>query len=154
GNPLAGTMVFGLTAYGQSRNWTRNALKSAEFTVYGLETNDEREVVFVHTEKHLAGAMKVRGDAKGPLDITLQPWGTVSGRLVGPNGKAQAGLRLQIAGWMLPNPSRQTDADGRFRIEGLAPQVAYTLEIVRNGKPAGRVFGDLKLKAAEAKNLG
>jgi RNA polymerase sigma factor (sigma-70 family) len=154
GKPLAGTKVLGLTAYGQWGNWTRTALKSADFTVYGLDANEEREVVFFQPEKHLAAALKVRGDAKGPLDVTLQPWATASGRLVGADGKPQASVLLQIAGPALPSSPSQTDAEGRFQIEGLVPQVAYTLEIVRNGKSAGRVFTDLKLKAAEARNLG
>src|SRR5262249_7553552 len=154
GKPLAGTKVLGLTAYGRWGNWTRAALKTADFTIYGLDTDEEREVVFIHAEKQLAVALKVRGDAKGPLDVRLQPWGTVSGRLIGPDGKPQAGVLLQIADRSLPNNGYQTDSEGRFRIEGLVPGAAYTLDVVRNGKSAGRVFADLKLTAGERKNLG
>ena len=49
--------------------------------------------------------------------------------------------------------SRQTRT-GRFRVEGLAPAVKYTLEVVEKGKATARVFAGLTLKAAEVKDLG
>jgi RNA polymerase sigma factor (sigma-70 family) len=154
GKPLTGTEVLGLTAYARSQQWTHVPLKHAEFTVYGLDAREERQLVFIHAAKHLAAALKVRGDDKGPLAVRLEPWGIVTGRLVTEDGKPRPGVLLQISEGSLPNAEYQTDAEGRFRIEGLVPQVAYALEIMRNGKPAGRVFADLKLKAAEARNLG
>jgi hypothetical protein len=154
GKPLAGAQALGLTAYHKSPNWTRAPLKGAECTVYGLGADDERQVVFVHPDRRLAGTLKVRGDAKGPLTVKLEPWGTVTGRLVRPGGMPQPGVLLQVADRMLPNTSFQTDKDGRFRVEGLAPGVKYTLEVVRKGKPTGQVFAGLTIKAAEARDLG
>jgi RNA polymerase sigma factor (sigma-70 family) len=154
GKPLAGAQALGLTAFHKSPNWTRAPLKSAECTVYGFGADDERRVVFVHPGRRLAGALNVRGDAKGPLTVKLEPWGTVTGRLVRPDGTPQPGVLLQVADRMLPNPSFQTDKDGRFRVEGLAPGVKYTLQVVQNGRPASEVFAGLALKAAEARDLG
>jgi hypothetical protein len=153
GRPLAGARALGLTAYHTSPNWTRAPLKSAECTVYGLGAGDERRVVFVHSDKGLAATLNVRGDAKGPLTVKLEPWGTVTGRLVGPDGKPQPGVLLEVADRMLPNPSFQTDKDGRFRVAGLAPGAKYTLQVFRNGQPAGEVFAGLALKAAEVRDL-
>jgi hypothetical protein len=70
------------------------------------------------------------------------------------DGKPQEGVLLQIAHHMLPDTSFQTDQDGRFRVEGLAPGVGYTLEAVRNGKVTGSVFTSLTVTAGETKNLG
>jgi RNA polymerase sigma factor (sigma-70 family) len=154
GKPLAGTKAFGLTAYGSSRNWTRAPLKGPEFTVYGLDTTDEREVVFVHESKHLIGVMRVRGDSKKPIVVKLEPWGTVTGRLVTAEGAARPGVLLQIPDRLLPNPALQTDREGRFHVEGLAPDVKYTLEVVEKGNAVGRVFTALMLKAGEEKDLG
>src|SRR5262249_8231932 len=154
GKPLAGTKVLGLTAYGRWGNWTRAPLKSADFTVYGLDLNEEREVAFFHESKHLVGIVKVRGDAKGPFTVKLEPCGIVTGRLVTEDGKPQPGVLLQVADGVLPNAQFQTDKDGRFRIEGLAPGAAYSLDVVKNGKSAGRVFAGLVLKAGESKDLG
>jgi RNA polymerase sigma factor (sigma-70 family) len=154
GKPLSGAQALGLTAYNRSRNWTRSPLKGEAFTVYGLEPTEEREVVFVHAGKQLAAVARVRGDAKEPLRVKLEPWGTVTGRLVGPDGKPRPGLLLQIEDRFLPGTSLQTDKEGRFRVAGLAPGAQYTLQVVQNGKPAAQVFAGLALKAAEARDLG
>ena len=129
-------------------------MKSAEFTVYGLDMNEERALAFFHESKRLVGNVKVRGDAKGPLTVKLEPWGIVTGRLVTEDGKPQAAVLLQIADGALPNGAHQTDKDGRFRIEGLTSGVAYSLDVVKNGRPNGRVFASLAIKAGESKDLG
>ncbi len=122
-------------------------MKSAEFTAYGLDAADQREVLFFHEGKRLAGRLQVRGDAKGPLSVRLEPWGVVTGRLVTVEGAPRPGALLQIADWIVPNAELQTDKDGRFRVEGLAPGVKYTLEVVEKGKPTARVFAGLTLSS-------
>jgi hypothetical protein len=116
--------------------------------------NEEREVAFFHESKHLAGIVKVSGHAKGPLTVKLEPCGIVRGRLVTEDRKPQPDVLLQVAAGVLPNAQFQTDKDGCFRIEGLAPGAAYTLDVVKNGKSAGRVFTGLAIKAGETKDLG
>ena len=153
GKPLAGAQAFGLTAYGQSRNWTRTPLPT-EFTVYGLDDGQGREVLFYHAEKRLAVVLRVGGDDRGPLTAKLEPCGAVTGRLVTADGKPRAGALLQVSDWLLPGGGLQADKDGRFRIEGLVPGVAYTLDVVQNGQPAGHVFAGLTLKAGETRDLG
>jgi RNA polymerase sigma factor (sigma-70 family) len=154
GKSLSGVQALGLTAYNRWRNWTRAPLKGETFTVYGLAPTEEREVVFVHEEKQLAASARVRGDAKGPLSVKLEPWGTATGRLVGPDGKPRPGLLLRVDDRMLPGTSPQTDKEGRFRVAGLAPGAKYTLHVVQNGQPVAEVFAGLALKAAEVRDLG
>jgi hypothetical protein len=154
GKLLAGARAFGLTAYGESRNWTQKPLPGADFAVYGLGEGQGREVLFQHAEKKLAGLLLVGGEDRGPLTMKLEPWGVVTGRLVTAEGKPQAGVLLRIADRLLPSNGFQTDGDGRFRIEGLAPGTAYTLDVVQKGQPAANVFSHLKLKAGEARDLG
>jgi RNA polymerase sigma factor (sigma-70 family) len=154
GKPLAGTEVLGLTAYAQSPNWTHAPLKHAEFTVYGLDAREERQLVFIHAAKHLAAAVKVRGDAKEPLAVRLEPWGIITGRLLTEDGKPRPGVLLQISEGSLPNAQCQTDAEGRFRIEGFASGAKYSLQAVHNGKPTGQVFNGLTLKPGESRDLG
>jgi RNA polymerase sigma factor (sigma-70 family) len=154
GKPLTGVLALGLTAYARSRNWTRAPLKRTEFTVYGLETDEEREVVFVHAERQLAGVVRVRGAAREPLRVKLEPWATVTGRLVGPDGTPLAGQLLRGEDRFLPGTSFQTDKDGRFHIAGLAPGVSYTMHAIRSGQATAAVFAGLALKSAEVRNLG
>jgi protocatechuate 3,4-dioxygenase beta subunit len=152
--PLTGAEALGLTAYNRSRHWTRAPLKESAFTVYGLGPTDEREVVFVHAARQLAGVVRVRGDAKEPLRVRLESWGTVTGRLVGPDGKPRPGLLLRAEDRFLPGAALQTDKEGRFRVAGLAPGVKYTLQVVQNGQAVATVFDGLALKAAEVRDLG
>jgi RNA polymerase sigma factor (sigma-70 family) len=154
GKPLAGAQALGLTAYGTARNWTRQPLPTADFTVYGLDDGAGRDVLFVHPEKHLASLLRVGGADRGPLSAKLGPWGAVTGRLVSAEGKPQAEELMWLADWLLPNSEFQTDRDGRFRVEGLVPGVAYTLDVVRNGKGLGHVFAGLNVKAGETRDLG
>jgi RNA polymerase sigma factor (sigma-70 family) len=154
GLPVSGARAFGLIAYGDSRNWTRTPLTSADFTVWGLGPNEVHEVVFVQPGKRWAGTLKVRGDSRRPLVVKLEPWGMVRGRLVGPNGVPQPDARLRIAGHMLPRAGIRTDKDGCFRVEGLAPGVAYTLEAMQQDRAAGHVFTSLTLRGGETKDLG
>jgi RNA polymerase sigma factor (sigma-70 family) len=154
GKPLSGVQALGLTSYNRWRNWTRAPLKGEAFTVYGLGPTEEREVVFVHADKQLAGVARVRGDTKEPLSVKLEPWGTVTGRLVGPDGKPRPGQLLRVDDHLLPGTSPQTDKEGRFRVAGLAPGAKYTLHVVQNGQPVAEVFAGLALKAAEVRDLG
>jgi len=113
--------------------------------------------VFLHEAKRLAGAIQVQGDAKGPLTVKLAPWGTVTGRLVTEDGTPAPGVLLQVANRMLPDDSFQrfqTDQEGRFKVEGLAPDVPYTLEALRDGAVLDRVFTDLTVKSGETRVLG
>ena len=77
-----------------------------------------------------------------------------TGRLVTTAGAPRPGVLLQVADRLVPKGQLQTDKVGRFRVEGLAPAVKYTLEVVEKGKATARVFAGLTLKAAEVKDLG
>jgi RNA polymerase sigma factor (sigma-70 family) len=154
GKPLPGTRVLGLTAYNRWRQWTRAPLRGAEFTVWGLGDGEEREVVFVHEGRRLAGAVQLHRDTQGPLTVKLQPWGAVTGRLVTPKGEPRPGVLLRVADESLPNSTVWTDKNGRFRLEGFVPGVSYTMEEVRNGAAVRRVFTDTKFEPGRTKDLG
>ena len=128
----------------------------------GLAPGDVRQLAFVHRERRLSGSVILRGKVQGPIEVKLGPWGTVTGRLVDAGGQPRAGVEL---GW----PSNQnrrveegpgslpehvkTDADGRFRLEGLAPGLKYELQVLGNGGFYGAVFKDLVIKAGETRDL-
>jgi hypothetical protein len=141
GRPLSGALAAGLR-----HEWYRDAdgpLKTADFTVLGLEPNRPRLLCFVHADKKLAGSVVVRGDEKTPITVKMQPWATVSGRLLDTKGKPipnatlaftevpvrkpgqpmslDTGLHVvtHIAGQ--PSLDPRTDEQGRFRVERLVP---------------------------------
>jgi RNA polymerase sigma factor (sigma-70 family) len=153
GKPLAGARRVG---------WD-TPLAGSDFTEWGLNPDKParpRVIELVHEGKKLAGFLMVRGDEKGPLQVKLQPWGVLTGRILTPRGESLTGVEVSCrAGDAI------TDKTGRFRIEGLTPGRKYDLEVskegfgleVVGGKPttvtlaAGETkdLGDLKVKASE-----
>ena len=136
--------------------------------MHALGTQRKRGLLFYHEAKHLAGAYVVKPDEAGPLTVRLEPCGTWSGRLVDRGGLPQAGALL-ICNRPIPfedrggyassrrGPSRssmRTDKDGRFRISGLVPGLKYNLEVLKDGRFAGRVAADVSTRAGEVKELG
>jgi RNA polymerase sigma factor (sigma-70 family) len=160
GRPLAGAQLRGLTDWWD--RWT-DSLPTAEFEVKGLAPGDVRQLAFVHRERRLSGSLILRDKVQGPIEVKLQPWGTVTGRLIDANGQPRVGVdlgwpynqkrRIEEGPGSLPERAK-TDPDGRFRLEGLAPGLKYELQILGNGAFYGAVFRDLTIKAGETRDLG
>jgi RNA polymerase sigma factor (sigma-70 family) len=146
GKPLNGVRVAGLKDMGY---WSNS---DAEFTVESLQPNKPRLLQFEHDGRKLSGSLSLSGNEKGPLSIRLQPWGTLTGRLITTQGEPLDGARISCGAL-----SVQTGKDGRFRIEGLAAGLKYDLFItkgfyvryVEGSEPKG-----LTIKAGETKDLG
>src|SRR5439155_25032579 len=71
GKPLPGAVVFGLTFH----HFAQETLKTADFTVSGINPKRTRELLFIHKELGLGFHQEIRGDETGPLTIKLQPLG-------------------------------------------------------------------------------
>jgi hypothetical protein len=182
GKPLTGVLAAGLRD-----DWflgPSQPLKTADFTAMGLHPERPRLLGFVHSERKLAGSVVVRGNEKTSLLVKLQPWATVSGRLLDADGKPLANAKLtftevpvrqpgqpmaldiglhvisRFAGQ--PDLSPRTDEQGRFRVERLIPGLKYNLALLDDRgafrfeqiKWEGLVFSGLIVKAGEAKELG
>ncbi len=146
GKPLEGVRVAGLRDMG---DWSNTG---ADFTVESLQPNKPRVLQFVHEGRKLSGSLSLSGNEKGPLSIRLQPWGTLTGRLILTQGQPLDGARISCGAL-----SVETGKDGRFRIEGLAAGLKYDLFITK-GFYVRHIEGsepkDLTIKAGETKNLG
>ena len=160
GRPLAGAQPRGLSDWWDS--WSKS-LPTADFEVAGLAPGDVRQLAFVHRERRLSGAVILRGTVQGPIEVTLEPWGTVTGRLIDSGGQPRVGVELGWAANQKPRIEQgpgslpehaKTDADGHFRLEGLAPGLKYELEILGNGGSEGAVFSGLSIEAGETRDLG
>jgi RNA polymerase sigma factor (sigma-70 family) len=158
GKPLPGTLAVGLKA-----SYSREPLKTAGFTLFNLRAGYPRTVAFLHEGKRLAGFLMVRGDEKAPLTVKLQPWATVTGRLVDANGLPRTGLRLTfLAGsgadrHLYSGVSSRLvapDKDGKFRAEGLVPGMKYHLVTVKNHRITDWLLDGATFKPGEKKNLG
>jgi RNA polymerase sigma factor (sigma-70 family) len=176
GRPLTGVVATDLRGDGTGPDWP--ALRTADFTVVGLEPGRPRLICFIHLEKKLAGSLIVRDDADSARVVKLQPWATVSGRLLDSKGdpiknsslefteipKRRTGqpspldvgiyIREPISG--PPTDLVSTDDEGRFFAARLIPGLKYSLALdTRPGaKEAGFAFTNLVFKPGESRTLG
>ena len=138
GKPLPGATIGGMTA-----SWPNVfPLKEASCTVYALDPQKPRTLVFYHVGRKLAGKLTVRGDEKEPPAVRLSAVGSVRGRLVDLDGQPLAGIEVRPS---YPAPAAQelerqlnqgheavrTDKDGRFRLEGVIPDLKFGLSLVK-----------------------
>jgi RNA polymerase sigma factor (sigma-70 family) len=129
GQPITGTVVFGLGGNGLSR-YRAVTLQGAEFTIQGINPRETRWLAFYHPDKDLGFFLKeLRGDTLEPLIIKLQPCGSASGRILYPDGQPVAGLRLEFQGSQGRGGNLQTttDKEGRFRVAALVPGQEYAI---------------------------
>ncbi len=185
GKPLAGANVNGQWPI---NGWFR-PLESARFMVRGLTSpkpitmrglfkardldamtsmvlpEKPRFLLVQHEAKKLAGWNLVTAETKGPVEIRLQPWATVTGRLVDRAGdpRPHYALRPHLidrirlrASWIEHRPERiTTDSHGRFRVEGLVPGLRYRLALEdANGANSLKGPEVAPLKPGEHRDLG
>jgi hypothetical protein len=104
-------------------------------------------------EEVQAGQLEVCGDEKGPIRIRLQAWGTLTGRLVTPDGGPLTDVSVGVAGRAV-----QPDREGKFRIEGLAAGLKYNLSVVRKSSYILEITSnnarDLMLQPGQTRELG
>jgi hypothetical protein len=170
--PVIGAMSEGLTFF----PWDNEPrLRVASFQVTKLHPDRLRRITFIEEGRKLIAFLGARGDGEGPYTVRMQPWATVTGRIVDENGKVlppgQGGFGgtmpalLYMGGWRETvtnrdstageHPGGQTDEQGRFRLEQLVPGLRYRGEIYRGiGMFAGMAFENLVLKPGEVRELG
>jgi RNA polymerase sigma factor (sigma-70 family) len=164
GRPLAGATVAGLADAASAVH----TLPAAEGTVYALSPARPRQLVFLHAQRGLAGAITLPGEKPAPVTVRLDAAGAVTGRVLDREGKPVVGATVRISA---PNaravnelyrhltegrdPPR-TDADGRFRLGGIVPDQAFTLQIRTGatlliGQPR---IGERRVRPGETLDLG
>jgi beta-lactamase regulating signal transducer with metallopeptidase domain len=139
-------------------------LSAASIPLTGLHPDRVQHITFVKEDRQLIGLLLARGDGDSPYTVRMQPWGTVTGRIVDENGKP-----LADAGNILPDTAIQvkadgsdsceeggskTDAEGRFRVERIIPGLSYSAEIYHKSRLLGTAFEKLVLRAGEIRDLG
>jgi hypothetical protein len=159
GRPVSGAISQGLTA---SRAWDSSPLESAEFQAVAIPPGGSRRVGFLHTGRKLSGSVLIAADLAGPVVVRLQPWGTITGRIVTDDGRPRE--KLEILGNYLPESPpgdygilpRDTPvgSDGRFRIEGLVPGLQYEGRVADRPRIIGSAFQGVRVGPGETKDLG
>jgi RNA polymerase sigma factor (sigma-70 family) len=140
GEPLNGAAVAGMTASGS----VYPAVREADVTVFALNPDKPRRLLFLHLERQLAGFLTVRGDENEAPVARLERTGGVTGRLLDLDGQPIAGVvispsfedgaaRTLYQHVDQPGRSQCTDKDGRFRLEGIIPGLKFGLGL-RHGR--------------------
>ena len=101
GQPVGGTKVSGLTDLFSN---AENEQDAPTFEVHALDPSKPRRVTITHAGRKLVGSVYLKGDETGPLTVRLQPWGTVTGRIVDDDGKPRGSLRLNSLLGIYPQP--------------------------------------------------
>jgi RNA polymerase sigma factor (sigma-70 family) len=166
-----GKPLMGATVAGVQLKWPLVfPIKTATCTIFALDPKMPRRLFFFHPERNLAGSLTVRGDEKGPLTVRLVPVGAVTGRLLDGEEQPVAGAdveldapggaydaaRLLYSQLQQRRPPIRTDKEGRFRLEGIVPDVQFTLNIYRGrtffvGEPG---IGARQVKQGQTLDLG
>jgi hypothetical protein len=169
GAPVRGAVGFGLTrdasAVRPDAPPADEALKTDAFTALGLYPKEPRTLSFVHKENRLIGYVVVDGTEERAVQVRLQPWGALTGRLADGDGKPLAGVKVRRFYPALPAPGMRangeefvTHADGRFRVEGLLPEQKHQLALVgpKEGMKldAGAALKDVSAPAGRVQDLG
>jgi hypothetical protein len=164
GRPVAGTMATGVSDLSS----TEHPQPSPTIEIYALDPSRPRRVIVTHAGRKLIGSIYLKGDETGPLTIRLQPYGTVTGRIVDEDGRPRGGLGMMSAGGSMPaRPAEQgilpggnigggirIGRDGRFHIEGLVPGLKYSAGASEGFWDYGELFQDLTVASGEIKDLG
>jgi hypothetical protein len=113
-----------------------------------------RLLQMIHDDKKLAGWLQVRDDEKGPVRIRLDKWGSVTGRLVSADGVPMTKLSVGLGSL----PSVVPAKDGRFRIDGLATGMTYSLSVTKDTvyllEIRGKGIENLSIHRGEVRDLG
>ena len=150
GKPMADLFAIGLV---EMRGWEKATGEGTTYTVSGLKPGRDRTVGFLHEKKGLVGEIVIRGDETRAQTVRLQPWGVLTGRIVGSDGQPSGeGSILPI---ILLKGYPEVGKDGRFRIEGIVPGKSYDLRLLRkNSRGSNFLDRDVKVGSGEVRDLG
>jgi hypothetical protein len=136
GQTVAGTIATGVSDLFSSSEYSQ---PTPTIEIGALDPSRPRRVTITHAGRKLIGSIYLKEDETGPLKIQLQPYGTITGRVVDEDGRPRGGVRMMSAGGSLPDrPTEESilpggdigggiriGRDGRFRIDGLVPGFKY-----------------------------
>jgi RNA polymerase sigma factor (sigma-70 family) len=155
GKPLTNLRIAGMNDSGHY--WAATPPGTSTHTITGLKRGKKRLLSFLDERNRLAGELQLNGDEMDPRTVTLQPWGTLTGRVVDEDGEPMSeGFLLTQVREAFGSGYPRVGKDGRFRVEGLVPGKAYEFDFLLETKPRfrGTLLKDVKVGAGEVKDLG
>lgn len=150
-------------------------LRAASVDLTRLHPVHPRRLTFLQPDRRLIGFLIARGDGDTPYTVVMQPWGTITGRLVAEDGEALPILKgesdwreapsLSMGGdwWPYTNTDAETgqhesvttDDQGRFRVESLVPGQRYSAKVYPwTGATPELVFENATVRVGDVRDLG
>ncbi len=155
-----GELLTGVTVDGEGAETTKTPRL---FTVSKLNPLRPTRFTFRQQPRNLVGCLVAGGDEIEGYTVRLQPPATITGRVVDAEGKPRQGVDLTNTNWyaavidrvlgIIPEGTK-TDTDGRFRIEGLVPNLKYEASATAGSAGTGQLFRDVTVAPGEVKDLG
>jgi hypothetical protein len=94
--------------------------------------------------------------------VQLQPWGTLTGRVIDDEGRPQGRLEVTMISKGEFDPMRgpfplgipRIGPDGRFRIEKIIPGLVYEFQVHGEDRIFGTILEGVTLSSGETRDLG
>jgi protocatechuate 3,4-dioxygenase beta subunit len=157
GKPVTGAHATGITHLDYERPVHHPGTDT--LTVFNVEPGEERLLAVLHVNRRLVGTRVVKAGEKDPV-VQLGPGGSVTGRVVGADGKPIAGMKVKLyftsrevgevselltadeeTALHMPRRQTLTDANGDFRIDTLFPGCEFRLTFMKGNKFYGPDYG-------------
>ncbi len=159
-----GKPVTGYRAYNAETNWGWKQQDSAQFVVTGLKPDERRKIFIYHRQRNLSGAVMADSSNREPVEIKLQPAGSITGQLVDADGAPAGDATLlpnlealrdddRVAIWpphpeLKANPTNiPVEEQGRFRLDGLVGGMKYSAHVSAPVRQNGRVNDQIVAQA-------
>jgi RNA polymerase sigma factor (sigma-70 family) len=162
GKPLDRVNVRGLH---QTGDHLSEPLPGAEFQARPPHPERPRRLMFRHDGRKLVGSALVKAGSAEPVEFKLEPWASVTGRLLDTDGRPVARAMLYVGGGRgndpraadsVPTGTVYTNATGKFTLNGLLPGVPYKLgyRVLQRPRAGGPATDEFTLKPGEGRDLG
>jgi hypothetical protein len=153
GKPLKWPRIAGLNDSGHY--WSATPPDASTHTITGLGPGKKRLLSFLDEKKQLAGELVLDGDETTPRTVTLQPWGTLSGRVVDADGEPLGEGSLYYPVRFVSGYPR-VGKDGRFRVDRLVPGKSYQFDfLLESGRRfGGTILEDVKVGPGDVMDVG
>ena len=138
GEPVTNATVWGRNPEGSDYG-DRNLYNESVTRVAGLEPSKVRTIVIQHRSRKIGAVFTVTSDQAGKdaeQTVTLRPCATLTGRLLGSDGKpAKGGVRIEMVREaaalfkQISLTSAEADSEGRFRCDDLPAGGPYQVTV-------------------------
>ena len=120
----------------ESKVTYRQSVTGSRFMAEQFQPGETRQVLVHAPSKQLGGILDIQAELKSPVQMELQPTGSLAGRIVSKDGEPEAGMAIQFElltddGYRQVAAQLFTDANGRFHQRSLIAELKYRVAAIR-----------------------